>query len=308
MDWFERFPQYKGREFYITGESYAGHYIPQLAELVYEKNVKAVKKPEINLKGILVGNGVLDNYYDNMGLIEFWWDHALIPNDLYHNILSSCDFHKANWSEKCNQFMDTAYDNDLSDIDPYSIYSPVCPKKLVKRRVVARRATNNPKRRQLAGYDPCLENYAEVYFNRPDVQKALHANTTGISYNWTACSDPIFQNWQDADFSVIPIYKKLISAGLKIWMFSGDVDAVVPITGTRYGVESMNLTKTEQWFSWFTDGQVAGRCQVFQGLSVVTVTDAGHEVPYTQPRRAFVLIESFLTSNNTKPMLPRKKT
>jgi len=39
----------------------------------------------------------------------------------------------------------------------------------------------------MAGYDPCTEKYAEVYYNRPDVQKALHANTTGIPYKWTAC-------------------------------------------------------------------------------------------------------------------------
>lgn len=39
----------------------------------------------------------------------------------------------------------------------------------------------------MAGYDPCTEKYAEVYYNRADVQKALHANTTGIPYKWTAC-------------------------------------------------------------------------------------------------------------------------
>jgi hypothetical protein len=38
-----------------------------------------------------------------------------------------------------------------------------------------------------AGYDPCTAEYAEVYFNRPDVQAALHANVTKIGYNWTHC-------------------------------------------------------------------------------------------------------------------------
>lgn len=41
--------------------------------------------------------------------------------------------------------------------------------------------------RQMYGYDPCTEKYAEIYYNRPDVQKALHANITRIPYKWTAC-------------------------------------------------------------------------------------------------------------------------
>lgn len=41
--------------------------------------------------------------------------------------------------------------------------------------------------RQLSGYDPCTEKYAELYYNRPEVQKAFHANITKIPYKWTAC-------------------------------------------------------------------------------------------------------------------------
>jgi len=52
IQWLERFPRYKNRELYITGESYAGHYVPQLAKEIMTYNIKA--KQRINLKGIMV--------------------------------------------------------------------------------------------------------------------------------------------------------------------------------------------------------------------------------------------------------------
>ncbi|RWR92093.1 serine carboxypeptidase 24-like protein [Cinnamomum micranthum f. kanehirae] len=53
LRWFERFPQYRQRDFYIAGESYAGHYVPQLAKKIYDNN-KVSSKPFINLKGFPV--------------------------------------------------------------------------------------------------------------------------------------------------------------------------------------------------------------------------------------------------------------
>lgn len=50
--WLDRFPRYKGREVYLTGESYAGHYVPQFAKQIMTYN--QYSKNPINLKGILV--------------------------------------------------------------------------------------------------------------------------------------------------------------------------------------------------------------------------------------------------------------
>ncbi|KAJ7949226.1 Carboxypeptidase [Quillaja saponaria] len=52
VNWLERFPEYKNRDFYIAGESYAGHYVPQLAHTILYHNKS--NKTIINLKGILV--------------------------------------------------------------------------------------------------------------------------------------------------------------------------------------------------------------------------------------------------------------
>jgi serine carboxypeptidase-like clade 2 len=53
VNWLERFPEYKNRDFYIAGESYAGHYAPQLAHTVLHHNKKA-NTTIVNLKGVLV--------------------------------------------------------------------------------------------------------------------------------------------------------------------------------------------------------------------------------------------------------------
>lgn len=53
VNWLERFPEYKNREFYMAGESYAGHYVPQLAHAIVQQNELA-NNTIINLKGIAV--------------------------------------------------------------------------------------------------------------------------------------------------------------------------------------------------------------------------------------------------------------
>lgn len=53
VNWLERFPEYKTRDFYISGESYAGHYVPQLAHTILYHN-KQTNNTIINLKGIIV--------------------------------------------------------------------------------------------------------------------------------------------------------------------------------------------------------------------------------------------------------------
>uniref|UniRef100_A0A452XY56 carboxypeptidase D n=1 Tax=Aegilops tauschii subsp. strangulata TaxID=200361 RepID=A0A452XY56_AEGTS len=149
-------------------------------------------------------------------------------------------------------------------------------------------------------YDPCTERYSTAYYNRRDVQMALHANVTGaMNYTWTTCSDTINTHWHDAPRSMLPIYRELIAAGLRIWVFSGDTDAVVPLTATRYSIGALGLPTTTSWHPWYDDQEVGGWSQVYKGLTLVSVRGAGHEVPLHRPRQALVLFQYFLQG---KPM------
>jgi serine carboxypeptidase-like clade II len=53
VNWLDRFPNYQKNDLFLAGESYAGHYIPQLADFILTRN--AMKSGTIiNLKGAAV--------------------------------------------------------------------------------------------------------------------------------------------------------------------------------------------------------------------------------------------------------------
>ncbi|KAK2992953.1 hypothetical protein RJ640_007335 [Escallonia rubra] len=296
IGWLSRFPQYKNRDFYISGESYAGHYVPQLAKKIHDYN-KVFSHPIINLKGFMVGNAVTDNYYDSIGTVAYWWSHSMISDKTYKSILNSCNFTEEKSSQKCDDAVSYAMNHEFGAIDQYSIYTPFC-KATQNDTFQSLRLKNSLIRRRIAGYDPCTENYAEKYYNRPDVQRAMHANSTGIPYKWTACSDILIKTWNDSEASMLPTYKELIAAGLKIWVFSGDTDSVVPVTATRFSLNHLNLNVKTRWYPWYSDSQVGGWTEVYDGLTFATIRGAGHEVPLSQPRRAFILFQSFLAGKD----------
>lgn len=75
FNFYKTWPQLKANPLYITGESFAGHYIPNLAKKIAYNN-----SLQFNLQGVAIGNGWTDptnqvNYYDS-----FLWSVGVIGN------------------------------------------------------------------------------------------------------------------------------------------------------------------------------------------------------------------------------------
>ncbi|KAK7341303.1 hypothetical protein VNO80_24229 [Phaseolus coccineus] len=306
INWFRRFPQFRSHKFYIAGESYAGHYVPQLSELIFDNNLNHAEKDYINFKGFLIGNALLDDETDQKGMIDYAWDHAVISDGLYHNITAICDFNRPiqNQTTECNVELNKYFDV-YKIIDMYSLYTPRCFSNL------SSTTTKEPSQlfskinrwqRKRAGYDPCASDYTEVYLNRPEVQKALHANVTKIPYPWTHCSDNI-TFWNDSPQSILPVLKKLIAGGIRIWVYSGDTDGRIPVTATRYTLRKLGLGIVEDWRAWYTSRQVGGWSIVYDGLTFVSIRGAGHQVPTFTPKQALQLLRHFI-DNKKLPSQP----
>jgi len=94
VEFFRRFPELREKELYLSGESYAGIYVPYLALRILEWNDLHPEEP-INLKGIMIGNGVTHWQYDTApALVEMAYAHGLIGFELQEKIKShpECNF------------------------------------------------------------------------------------------------------------------------------------------------------------------------------------------------------------------------
>jgi len=67
LEWFDKFPEFKTNNLYLTGISYAGIYLPFIANKIDQHNTESKYDSTMdymNLKGILVGNGLVDYTVD----------------------------------------------------------------------------------------------------------------------------------------------------------------------------------------------------------------------------------------------------
>ncbi|KQK14056.1 hypothetical protein BRADI_1g14080v3 [Brachypodium distachyon] len=177
VNWLERFPEYKDRAFYISGESYAGHYVPELAATILFHNTYH-NRTIISLKGILVGNAYLDINRNIMGTLDFFWTHGVMSDEVYANITRNCDIDILGRSNTFEETVTACVALDAFDpgqIDAYNIYAPVC--------IHAPNRMYYPSG-YLPGYDPCSPYAAYGYLNNSAVQHAFHARTT----KWGNCA------------------------------------------------------------------------------------------------------------------------
>ncbi|XP_068312932.1 serine carboxypeptidase-like 45 isoform X2 [Pyrus communis] len=289
--WFDEFPAYKNRDFFITGESYAGHYVPQLAQLIIQSKLK------FNLKAIAIGNPLLEFNSDNNAQAEYLWSHGLISDATFENLTSVCNnseiirqvrIRGGPLTPACDAVANQVESEDPGYlIDQYDVTHDVC---------LSSFKAQSFQLQKTAKIDVCIEDETVSYLNRPDVQEALHARVT----NWTTCSNVLKYDMKNLEIPMLPVLGDLVKSGIRVLIYSGDQDSVIPLTSTRTLVsglaKDLGLQTNVPYRVWFEEKQVAGWTQVYSDtLSYATIRGAGHEAPISQPERSLLLFTSFLT-------------
>lgn len=309
--WFQEYPEFLPNDFYITGESYAGHYCPQVADVLLDHIQNGTSS--INMKGLLVGNPVTDDdwYFrkNEWSYLTTLYSHGLLPEQAYVNAydacewqgflsISNCDDQYNTPSRECTKAVYSALNDYLpySDIDPFDIYAPICHNsvdfdmgKYVSQwhPLIRGLSYNFPTSANVTFY-PCIDNYMTVYLNQPDVQQAIHANPT----TW----DMYGQIWYRNESALImPLYQRFLAeTNWRILIFSGDVDSAVPYLGTQRWITCLQAPLVKDWQNWYFESQVAGAYTTYQGISLLSIKGCGHMVPYYCPERGLDFYERFL--------------
>jgi carboxypeptidase C (cathepsin A) len=328
VDFFKKFPSLRNNEFYIAGESYAGIYVPTLSEKIVDYNQKQISSQKINFKGFLVGNGVTDWSVDcDAALVDFAFSHALYSPELRAKYIEACKV-KVNDAE-CGKAKDKIQ-LEVSKVNIYDIYRKCydnsSPKNNNNNEVYLLSKDSKPtyrnytpwlfsgllknshsKKRNFLAYleeepltstPPCVDSKGpDSYFNRADVKQALNVRSDLV---WGMCSESVGNNYQRGEKASFYLYPKLINAGLKILIYSGDTDAAVPVNGTQRWISNLKLPVISPWRSWKTDdlNTVAGYRTVYKGLTFVTVKGTGHMVPQWKPKEAFHMLNRFLAGKD----------
>ncbi|XP_004136792.1 serine carboxypeptidase-like 45 [Cucumis sativus] len=296
--WLEKFPEYKNREFYITGESYAGHYVPQLARLIVQS------KLSIKLKAIAIGNPLLEFNTDFNSRGKYLWSHGVISESTFELLNTVCSISQivreginGEISDACLSINDLIAREMSPFINEYSINLDVC--------LSGDQTQTALSALHYAGkVDVCIGNEIDAYLNRVDVQQALHAQLIGVS-TWSLCSDILDYDRTNLFVPTINIVGSLVRSGIRVLIFSGDQDAVIPLLGSRTLVnklaKALRLNTTLPYSAWFHNHQVGGWVETFgekNNLSFATIRGAAHQAPYTSPATSLTLFTAFLQAKN----------
>ena len=251
QSFFNQFPQYINNEFYITGESYAGHYIPQLTSLIIDENNNInnslSNNTYINIKGIAIGNPSINRTADHLiGRFKTALINGMISSEQYNALVEICadvDTHSC-WNAS-NIYLKSQNNNVGSIINLYDFNVRKKCNHRSKQATKLLRFIYNSDEYELNlennnvdsfPYSPCTDTFKE-YLNDIQVQKALHVNISFMERkindnngSWNECSDLISDNYNKSLPNEQSKYIRYIlnNSDINILIYSGNNDLICP--------------------------------------------------------------------------------
>ncbi|KAL3269549.1 hypothetical protein HHI36_008614 [Cryptolaemus montrouzieri] len=272
QQFFLLFPELRKNEFFITGESYGGHYIPAISHTILTKNMDLPDDLKINLKGLAIGDGWTDPI-NQLNYGEYLFQHGIVDS----NTRQRMDKQRDKTIDLINQGKyDKARDANDKILD---ILTDVTGMTNVYNYLFALSSDDEP--------------LMDAFIQTTPVRKAIHVGNA--TYHNGDEVDEALNG--DVMKSVVHLLPDLLD-NYRVLLYSGQVDIIVAYPLTINYLQKLNFSaaaeyKTAKRNTWYVDKDIAGFVKVAGNLTDLLVRDAGHMVPTDQPAWAFDLINRF---------------
>ncbi|KAF2143467.1 uncharacterized protein K452DRAFT_269012 [Aplosporella prunicola CBS 121167] len=287
---FKQFPQYAHQDFHISGESYAGHYIP-----VFASEILSHKKRNINLKSVLIGNGLTDGltqyeHYRPMACGDGGWPAVLDESEC-----QAMD----NALPRCQSLIQSCYNSEsVWSCVPASIY---CNNALL---APYQRTGQNVYDVRGKCEDSSNLCYSELgwiakYLNEDKVMKAVGAEVSSYdSCNFDINRNFLFQgDWMQPFHRLVPGILKEIP----VLVYAGDADFICNWLGNKAWTEALEWPGKKDYapapmkdLKLGGSGEKIGSVKSSGNFTFLRVHAGGHMVPYDQPEASLDMLNRWL--------------
>ncbi|RLN46598.1 hypothetical protein BBI17_008051 [Phytophthora kernoviae] len=297
MGFLDKHPELENRPLFITGESYAGHYVPAAAHKIWRENKKATDKQRLNLKGIAIGNGLTSTVVQQS-------EHALdmVDNAYGVKLMDEETLTKAKVAElECTAMVEACQTNasvctdagDFCELDVMGAY-------------IAAGRNMMDIRQKCAELDPinCYGDMVQritAFLNSDEVRSYLNVSEVHPA-PWQSASAEVEANFE-ADLMKTfeqDVADLLSNDSVRVLIYHGDADLVCNWYGglawtQQLEWENQQQFKTASEHDLLVDGAAAGTVWTVDGLlTFVRVKNAGHMAAMDQPRVGVEMINKFL--------------
>ncbi|KAL4611529.1 hypothetical protein ACB092_08G130600 [Castanea dentata] len=287
---FKEHPQFAINDFYITGESYAGHYIPAFASRINQGN-KAKEGIHIKLKGFTIGNGLTNPEIQYNAYTDYALEMNLINYTDYNNLnlnVTQCEQEAkkcgTNGGNACNTsfYTCTAILDQIVTLNPGINYYDI--------------------RKKCIG-DLCYDlSNIETFLNKESVRDALGVGDR----EFVSCSSDVYDAMQNDWMRNLEVgIPALLEDGIKVLVYAGEYDLICNWLGNSRWVQAMEWSGQKQYGAsptvpFVVDGAVAGLLKSHGPLNFLKVHDAGHLVPADQPNVSLQMLRRWMKGKLTK--------
>ncbi|KAL8146386.1 serine carboxypeptidase-like [Apium graveolens] len=279
QEFFKAHPNYTKNEFFITGESYAGHYIPAFASRVHQGNKNKEGIP-INLKGFAIGNGLTDPAVQYKAYTDFALDNKLITKSDFDNINKMIPGCEQDIQLCATQGNDTCIDAYYSCTN---IFSSILE--------IAGNINYYDIRKQCEG-NLCYDfSRLDTFLNLPSVKEAL-----GVHTDWVSCSRTVYDAMQGDWMKDLELgIPALLEDGINALIYAGEYDLICNWLGNTRWAHAMQWSGQKNFAGaptvpFSVAGAEAGIMQSYGPLIFLKVHNAGHMVPMDQPQAALEML------------------